>query len=83
MHDHFVIYEQVYSDLRQVLNDAAYGKQFQQLREATEVCDHELALFSWCIPTKSCAAWVMKSRDVTKSEKNNHLSQTFVFTIRA
>ena len=37
-HDPFVVYEQVYSDLRQVLNDAAYGKQFQKLKEAAEVC---------------------------------------------
>ena len=36
-HDPFVIYERVYSDLRQVLNDAAYGNQFQKLKEAAEV----------------------------------------------
>ena len=44
-HDPFVIYERVYSDLRLVLNDAAYGKQFQKLKEAAEV---RCALYYYC-----------------------------------
>ena len=38
MQDPFVIYNEVYSDLRQVMNNAATGKHFQELKSVAEVC---------------------------------------------
>ena len=37
MVDPFVIYDPLYSDLRECVSGAMYGKQLQQLTESTEV----------------------------------------------
>lgn len=38
MIDPFVIYNPIYSDLRECVNEAMYGKQLQLLTESIEVC---------------------------------------------
>lgn len=38
MIDPFVIYNPIYSDLRECVSGAIYGKQLQQLTESVEVC---------------------------------------------